>query len=108
VPKKRPGIKIVFDQPGAGPELKKGDCVRICYNIQLNRGDFVAKSQVSDFVIGDRNLIAGFRYGLEGMRVGGERQFRAGAHLCYRDQEVASIPANALLIFTIKAVKILG
>jgi FKBP-type peptidyl-prolyl cis-trans isomerase len=104
----KPGIKIISDVPGTGPELKKGDRVRLRYDIQLNRGDFLAKDQEAVITVGDRNFIAGFRYGLEGMHAGGVRRFRAGPHLCYRDAELAAIPKNAVLIFDVKNVEILA
>lgn len=103
----KPGIKIVSDTPGNGPELKPGDRVRLRYDIQLNRGDFLAKNQETILTMGDRECVAGLRYGLEGIRVGGTRRFRAGPHLCYRDEELADIPKNAVLVFDIKHVEIL-
>jgi FKBP-type peptidyl-prolyl cis-trans isomerase len=87
--------------------LKKGDRVRAKYDIQLSKGDFLAQDQESVFVIGDREMVAGFRYGLEGMRAGGVRKFRASPHLCYRDLELEKIPKNAVLIFDIKVLEIL-
>ena len=102
------GIKIVSETLGNGPEPKKGDRVRIKYDIQLNRGDFVVKDQEATWVVGDRNFVAGFRYGLEGMRAGGTRRFRASPHLCYRDAEVGNVPKNAVLICDIKQVEILA
>ena len=102
------GIKIVSDRPGTGPGLKPGDRVRVRYDIQLNRGDFLAQDQESEFTVGDREFVAGFRYGMEGMRAGATRRFRAGPHLCYRDVELGRIPKNAVLIFDIKSVEILG
>jgi FKBP-type peptidyl-prolyl cis-trans isomerase len=102
----RPGIKIIEDIPGPGCELQQGDRVRICYDIELNRGDFIAQDQTSVMTIGRREIIAGFRYGLEGMRVGGQRRFRASPHLCYRDQEFGTIPANAALVFHVKSVEL--
>jgi FKBP-type peptidyl-prolyl cis-trans isomerase len=98
----KPGIKIVADSPGSGRLLEKGDRVRIRYSIQLNRGDYLARDEVGIFTIGDRNEVAGFRYGLEGMRVGGSRRFKASPHLCYRDQDLERIPKNAVLVFDIK------
>lgn len=85
----RSGIKIIAETPGTGRELKKGDRVRLRYDIQLNRGDFLAKDQEAVWTVGDRNIVAGFRYGMEGMRAGGTRRFRASPHLCYRDAEVS-------------------
>jgi FKBP-type peptidyl-prolyl cis-trans isomerase len=102
------GIKILFDTPGTGPELKKGDRVRLRYDIQLNRGDFLVKDQEATWTVGDRNFVAGFRYGLEGIRGGGTRRFRASPHLCYRNAEAAGIPKNAVLICDIKYVEIMA
>lgn len=101
------GIKILSETPGLGPELKKGDRVRLQYDLQLNRGDFLAKDREETGIIGDRDAIAGLRYGLEGMRIGGTRRFRASPHLCYRDEGVASVPKNAVLIFDIKRVELI-
>jgi FKBP-type peptidyl-prolyl cis-trans isomerase len=100
------GIKIVSEKPGSGPELKKGERVRVRYDIRFNRGDFLARNQETVFTVGDRELVAGFRYGLEGIRAGGTRSFKASPHLCYRDAALASIPKNAVLIFDIKHVEI--
>ena len=102
------GIKIVSETLGTGPELRKGDRVRLKYDIQLNRGDFMVKDQEATWTVGDRNFVAGFRYGLEGMRAGGTRRFRASPHLCYRDVEAGGIPKNAVLICDIKYVEILA
>lgn len=100
------GIKIISDEPGAGPWLAKGDRVRIRFDCRLNHGEYVVRDADQFVVIGDRNSIAGFRYGLEGMRVGGRRTFQASPHLCYRDTELAAIPQNAVLIFDIKEIEV--
>ncbi len=99
------GIKIVEESPGDGPELKKGDRVRLRYDIQFNRGDFLIQDQEMVLTVGDRNYVAGFRYGLDGMRVGGTRKFRASPHLCYRDQELPNVPKNAVLVISIRDVE---
>jgi FKBP-type peptidyl-prolyl cis-trans isomerase len=100
------GIKILEETPGSGPLLKKGDRVRLRYSIQLNRGENLARDVEAEFTIGDRSEIAGFRYGLEGMRIGGSRRFRASPHLCYRDQELERIPKNAMLVFDVMCVEL--
>jgi FKBP-type peptidyl-prolyl cis-trans isomerase len=102
----RSGIKIISDTPGTGPELKKGDQVRVMYDCQLNKGDYLARNREDVWTVGDRTVIAGFRYGIEGMRSGGRRCFRASPHLCYRDLELAEIPKNAVLIVDIKSVEV--
>jgi len=87
--------------------LKTGERVRLRYDISLNRGDFVVRDREDMIIVGDRNTIAGFRYGLEGMRAGGTRESRASPHLCYRDMEIAGIPADAVLVRDIKQVDML-
>lgn len=68
------GIKIISETLGNGPALKKGDRVRLRYDIQLSRGDFLVKDQEAVWTVGDRDFIAGFRYGFEGIRPGGTRR----------------------------------
>jgi FKBP-type peptidyl-prolyl cis-trans isomerase len=102
------GIKILSETFGSGPELKKGDLVRLLYDIEFNRGGFLAQDRESIFNIGTRDHLAGFRYGLEGIRAGGTRRFIASAYLCYRDLDLDGIPKNSALIFDIKEVELLG
>jgi FK506-binding nuclear protein len=104
----RSGIKILSETLGTGPELKKGDRVRLRYDIHLNRGDFLARDRDEIWTIGDRTAVAGFRYGLEGMRAGGTRRFRASPHLCYREEGTGAVPKDATLIFDIKHVEIVA
>jgi FK506-binding nuclear protein len=104
----KPGITIISETLGSGPILKKGDRVRLRYDIQLHRGEFLTQDTVAVWIVGNRNFVAGFRYGLEGIRVGGTRRFKASPHLCFRDLEVVGIPKNAVLICDIKQVEILG
>jgi hypothetical protein len=40
--------------------------VRIRYDIQLNRGDFLARDRDEIWTVGDREAVAGFRSGLGG------------------------------------------
>jgi FKBP-type peptidyl-prolyl cis-trans isomerase len=102
----KPGIKILEDSVGTGPLLETGNRVKIRYDIHLNRGDCVVQDAESTITLGDRAYIAGFIYGLEGMRAGGTRRFRASPHLCYRDLGISTIPKNAILVFTIKSVQL--
>jgi FKBP-type peptidyl-prolyl cis-trans isomerase len=102
------GIKVLEDSPGSGAPIQKGDRVKVCYDIALNRGDILFENQEAVWTVGDRNFVAGFRYGLEGMRVGGVRKFKASPHLCYRDEEVAGIPKEAVLVVTIKKLELIN
>ncbi|WP_309707707.1 NUDIX domain-containing protein [Armatimonas sp.] len=96
------GIKILSETLGNGSELKRGDRVRLRYDIQLGRSDFLVQDEEAVYTVGDRDFVAGFRYGLEGLRSGGTRRFRASPHLCYGDIPLGSVPPNAALIFDIK------
>ena len=91
----RSGIKIISETRGDGDEIKNGDRLLIRYDIHLSKGDVVVEDREMTYTVGDRNAVAGFRYGLEGMRIGGVRRFKAGPHLCYRDLEVEGILGNA-------------
>lgn len=97
------GIRVEMDEPGTGDPAARGDTVTIRYTLSLNRGDVIRADVAATFTLGQRRMIAGLEYGVEGMRVGGRRRFRASPHLCYRDAGIAGVvPANAVLIFDVR------
>lgn len=99
----RPGIKIESETIGDGREANRGDTVTVSYDLALNRGDVVQSIDSLNFILGKREVVAALEYGVEGMRVGGRRRFRAGPHLAYRDEGVDGVvPPNAVLIFDLK------
>lgn len=98
------GIKIIDECIGLGPKIKKGDKLIINYDLFLNKGDFIRENQILQYTVGDRNIIAGLRYGIDGMKIGGTRKFKASPHLCYGEKGVKDIPTNALLLFDIKGI----
>jgi FK506-binding nuclear protein len=100
----RPDIKMPDETPGTGEVVQKGDDIEIEYDLYLNRGDLIQSKFRCRFTLGDRHTIAGLNYGIEGMRVGGRRRFKAGPYLCYRDAGLpaAKVPANAVLIFDVR------
>ncbi len=66
--------------------------------MQLNQGDIVLSERIIDVDLSRRETIAGVRYGIEGMRVGGHRTFIVPPHLGYREKGViGKIPPNAAL-----------
>lgn len=98
----RKGIEIETDTLGTGQETARGDTVTIRYQLSLNRGE-VIQCEEATFTVGQRRVIAGLEYGVEGMRVGGRRRFRVGPHLAYREAGVEGIvPPNAILIFEVE------
>ena len=101
------GIKIESETLGTGAVAARGDKVTVSYTLALNQGEVVQVVDSCSFTLGKRDVIAGLDYGVEGLRVGGQRRFRVSPHLAYRDQGVAgTIPANAVLIFDVKLLSI--
>ena len=103
----RGGIEYEDLKIGEGPIAERGCTVEVVYDLFLNRGEQVQSQQSYILRLGKRDVIAALDYGVEGMRVGGERRIRAGAHLAYRDQGVPGvIPANAVLVFHVTLLQI--
>lgn len=87
---------------GLGDEATKESNVVANVRTFLRRGDEVSNSplfgakRVID--LGRRECIAGLRYGIPGMRVGGTREIVISPHLAYGEVGLPGrIPANALL-----------
>jgi len=96
----RGGVEYEDLTLGEGLPVAPGCVVNVVYDLLLNRGEAVQKNQACSFRLGERRVIAGLEYGVEGMRAGGTRRLRVGPHLGYRDEGVpGSIPANAVLEF---------
>lgn len=100
--KGRGGIEYEDLDVGSGRLAERGSTVEVEYSLFLNRGDCVEERKRTSFRIGERRVVAGLEYGVEGMREGGKRRIRVGPHLAYRDAGVPStIPANAVLEFRV-------
>ena len=101
--KGRGGVEFEDLAVGDGPVAERGASVEISYTLALNKGEIVESSKCCQFRLGGRGVVPGLEYGVEGMRVGGERRIRVGPHLAYRDQSVpGKVPANAVLEFRVK------
>jgi FKBP-type peptidyl-prolyl cis-trans isomerase len=99
----RAGIKLESETIGDGREASRGTIVTVAYDLSLNQGDVVQSVESLSFALGKRHVIAALENGVEGMRVGCRRRFRAGPHLGYRGVGVEGvIPPNAVLIFDVK------
>jgi FKBP-type peptidyl-prolyl cis-trans isomerase len=98
----RGGVEYEDLELGTGPAAERGCSVEVLYSLFLNRGDQVHAGKLCSFRIGERRMIAGFEYGVEGMRVGGKRRIRVSPHLAYREQGIPdTVPANAVLEFRV-------
>ena len=94
----RGGVEYEDLEVGSGATADRGCTVEVEYSLFLNRGDCVQENKKHSFRIGERGVIAGLEYGVEGMRAGGKRRLRVGPHLAYREGGVPNtIPPNAVL-----------
>ena len=96
------GVKIVEEVIGSGAEARRGMTVAANVRIFLNRGDEVTAEypQAPRTVIdlGRRDTIAGIRYGIEGMRVGGRRSLVVSPHLAFGSEGMGDfVPPNAVI-----------
>jgi FKBP-type peptidyl-prolyl cis-trans isomerase len=97
------GVEIETEAPGTGDVAARGKKVVLRIKGSLRRGDLFMESERESFRIGDREVIAGLEYGVEGMRVGGRRRIRVPPHLGYREAGVpGKIPSDALLFFDLE------
>lgn len=107
MPRSRGGVQIEDDQPGDGALARPGVSVVVRYDVTLNRGEIVERDRTAVFRLGARTTMAGLAYGVEGMRVGGRRRLRVGAHLAYGDGGVAgAIPPNAVLVLNVELLEV--
>jgi len=104
------GLKVTDIAVGAGAVAERGKSVSVHFRCFLRRGDQIFSSyehgEPFRFVVGKRQAIAGFDYGVEGMRVGGTRTIIASPHLGYRDAILMSIPPNAVLRFEVELLEV--
>lgn len=96
------GIEIKDLTVGTGDQATKDSVVVANVRMFLRRGDEVSSSpefgtrRLID--LGRRECIAGLRYGIPGIRVGGTREIVISPHLAYGEVGIPTrIPANALL-----------
>ena len=106
------GITVERELIGTGAVAEENDLVDVVYSLALNQGDVVQTDQHASFALNDRNVIAGLRFGIRGMRVGGSRRIRISPHLGYRDKGVTGttppIPPNAVLVCDLQLIAVRG
>lgn len=98
----RGGITFEDVIVGEGPIAERGTTVDVRYNGYLNRGELFQENVIVRFKIGQRRVVAGLEYGVEGMRVGGRRIIYVPPHLGYAASSVPGIPPNAKLVFDVQ------
>jgi FKBP-type peptidyl-prolyl cis-trans isomerase len=111
-------LKVVDVKPGDGKASKHGDQLEVHYTGWLydptqpeNKGNKFDSSrdrgEPFKFRLGASQVIPGWDKGLEGMKIGGQRQLIIPSSLGYGVNGAgAAIPPNATLLFEIELLKI--
>ena len=98
----RGGVSFEDVVRGEGAVARRGARVEVRYTLSLNRGERVQEHVLCAFRVGARRVIPALEYGVEGMRVGGERRIRAAPHLGYGERGVPGlVPPSAVVEFHI-------
>ena len=106
------GLQIEEISVGNGESAVAGQFVSVHYTGWLTNGSKFDSSkdrnEPFEFPLGQRNVIAGWDEGVQGMRVGGVRKLTIPPHLGYGARGAGGvIPPNATLVFEVELLEIL-
>ena len=106
------GLQIEEIKLGDGDSAAAGQFVSVHYTGWLTDGSKFDSSkdrnEPFDFPLGQRNVIAGWDEGVQGMRVGGVRKLTIPPQLGYGARGAGGvIPPNATLVFEVELLEIL-
>ncbi len=104
-------VKIEDVEVGTGDEAVPGKQVSVQYKGTLTDGtefdsSYSRNSEPLVFTVGAGQMIPGFDYGVQGMKVGGTRTITIPPELGYGSRESGPIPANSTLIFEVMLEKV--
>jgi FKBP-type peptidyl-prolyl cis-trans isomerase len=100
------GLKYWDIKQGTGPEVKKGDTVKMEYTGWLTSGkkfdSNAGTGRPFTVKLGNGDVIKGWDEGIPGMKVGGKRQLRIPPDMAYGANGYPGvIPPNSTLIFDV-------
>ena len=103
--------QIVDHKEGTGNEAKSGDRVSVHYTGTLADGTKFDSSRDRgspfQFTLGERRVIAGWEFGILGMKEGGQRTLTIPPEEGYGARGAGGvIPPNATLLFDVELIKI--
>ena len=109
------GLKYIDEKVGTGDTAVKGKPVEVNYTgwlyVDGKRGakfdSSLDRNQPFSFLLGAKQVIAGWDEGVEGMKVGGKRELIIPPDLAYGSRAVGGvIPANSTLDFEVELLKV--
>ncbi|HEU5061843.1 MAG TPA: FKBP-type peptidyl-prolyl cis-trans isomerase [Solirubrobacterales bacterium] len=104
-------LEIIDVESGSGKAAKAGEKVSVYYVgvVYKTKEQFDANWDSGEpftFSLGAGEVIKGWDQGVQGMKVGGERELIIPPNLAYGPEAIyPSIPANSTLVFLVKRVK---
>jgi hypothetical protein len=91
---------------GTGPVAAEGRKATIRYAAYLPSGALVEGQNQPVEVAIDETMIKGLRFGLVGMKAGGQRRLVLPPSLAYGRQQYGKIPPNSILVFDVDLVSV--
>ena len=104
------GLRYIIVNEGTGEQAKEGQVVTVHYTGFLMNGNIfdssIERGQPFRFLLGRRQVIAGWDEGVALMKPGAEYRFIVPPGLAYGERATGPIPANATLVFDVELLNV--